>query len=133
LLCRSSRGHPVVYNVPATEQQKQRPAGKVQLTTPGHFVADEGNSNSCFAGDDDELVVAASSDHRLFVWFAPEGIGNRSVNHSLLSFSGHQRPIDQVRYCKAISSLASCDDDGVIKLWTPSSQRFSLRLSSKLH
>lgn len=75
----------------------------MQLTAPGYFVADEGNSNSCFHGDNDELVVAASSDHRLFIWFVSEGNGIRCNDHSLLSSSGHQRPINKVRYCKATS------------------------------
>jgi len=35
--------------------------------------------------------------------------------------SGHLEVISTVRYCKATSTLASGDEGGIIKLWTPSS------------
>jgi len=111
----------VVYNV--LTDQDQRPAAdgvtdKVQLTAPGY--SSESLRSSCFAGDDDELVVAPSSDHRLFIWSVPEGRGDRTIDQSLLSLTGHQHDVKAVRFCKATSTLTSGDIAGVIKLWTSS-------------
>ena len=78
----------------------------------------------CFAGDDDELVVAASSDHSLQIWSVPSGRGDRIINQSLLSLRGHQKEINSVRYCKFTSALASGGCDSVIKLWTTKSSRY---------
>ena len=111
LIC-VSKEEQVVYNVPANEV-----TDKVQLNAPGYSVSKDG----CFAGDDDELVVAPSFDHRLFIWSVPEGQGDRTIDQPLLSLPGHHgHEINQVRYCKATSSLVSGVVGGVIKLWTPS-------------
>ena len=110
----------IIYNVP-TEQPPPATNGvtdRVQLTAPGY--SSESLRSSCFAGDDDELVVAPSSDHQLFIWSVPEGRGDRTIDQSLLSLTGHQHAVNGVRYCKATSTLASGDDGGIIKLWTPS-------------
>ncbi len=120
LLCEPNVGLPVVYNVRTDQQQPaaNEVTDKVQLTAPGYSVA--GRYTNCFAGVDDELVVANSSDHRLFIWSVPEGRGDRTIDQSLLSLTGHQRAVKAVRYCKATSTLASGDYAGVIKLWTSS-------------
>ena len=127
LLCSPYSNLPVIYNVPTEQQQQQKPApadsvtGMVELTAPGYSVAKSEHSSNCFAGDDDELVVASSSDHRLFIWSVPDGRGDRTIDQSLLSLTGHQHEIHAVRYCKSTSTLASGDNAGVIKLWTSSS------------
>ena len=123
LLCNRESKLPVVYNVTTVAQQQQKPApadsvtGMVELTAPGYSVASVRSSN-CFAGDNDELVVGSSSDHRLFIWSVPEGRGDRIIDQSLLSLTGHQHEIHAVRYCKSTSTLASGDNACVIKLWT---------------
>ena len=127
LLCSLDRNLPVVYNIPREQHQRSSAinevTGKVQPTATGYSVSNSGLSNCCFAGDDDELVVAPSSiNHNLFIWSVPdEGQGDRTIDQSLLSLTGHQHYIFALRYCKAISNLASGDNFGVIKLWTPSS------------
>ena len=89
LLCSPYSNLPVIYNVPTEQQQQQKPApadsvtGLVELTAPGYSVAKSEHSSNCFAGDDDELVVASSSDHRLFIWSVPEGRGDRTIDQSL--------------------------------------------------
>ena len=110
---------PVVYNVPPEKQQRANVViDRGQLTAPGYSVSNRG----CFAGGDDELVVALSSNnHNLFIWSVPEGRGDRNIGQSLLSLSGHQHAVINVRYSKVTSRLASGDDGGIIKLWTPSS------------
>ena len=125
LLCRRARNLPVVYNVPITSsEQQQQPASrvtdKVQLTAQGYSTPSNGISNCCFAGGDDELVVASSSNHNQLIWSVPEGQGDRTINQPLLSLTGHRHAINCARYSKAVSSLASSDTDGIIKLWTPS-------------
>ena len=110
-----------------TEQQQQPAladalsADKVQLKAPGFSVDKYGNSRSCFAGDDDELVVVSSSKRRLFIWSVPEGRGDRTIDQPMLSLPGHQHRIINVKYCKATSTLVSSDEGGVIRLWTPTS------------
>ena len=122
MLCSPYSKLPVVYNVP-NEQQKQpasnRVTDKVQLTANGYSVAKSEHSSSCFAGDNDELAVASSSDHRLFIWSVPEGQGDRTIDQCLLYFSGHQHSVNAVCYTKATSTLASGDEHGILKLWTP--------------
>jgi len=57
----------------------------VQLAAPGYSVACDVHSISCFASDNDELVVSPSSDHNLLIWSVPEGQGDRTINQLLLS------------------------------------------------
>ena len=120
MLCWLGRDIHVVFNVPTEQQQRPATDGvtdKVQLTAPG-YSTENGNSNCCFAGDDDELVVASSSDRNMYIWSVPEGRGDQTINQSLLSLTGHPYFINHVRYCKATSTLASISF-GAIKLWTP--------------
>ena len=125
LLCREvkSQGHQVViYKVPS-DDQRQGPVEveKTELQSPGYSVPREWLNTCCFAGDDDELVVAPSAvNHSLHVWSVLDGPnGNRSIDHSLLSLIGHKQALNTVRFCKATSLLASCGTEKVIKLWTP--------------
>ena len=123
LLCSTQTEGPVVYNV-LTEQQRPSTnaatSDKVQLKAPGYSVSiGLGCSNCCFAGVDDELVVASSTDRRFFIWSVPEGRGNRTIDKFLLSFpTGHPSLINNVSFCKATFTLGSIST-GAIKLWTP--------------
>jgi len=42
----------------------------------------------------------------------------QAVNQSLTILKGHTDQIRCVRYNKQQSAIASCGDDGIIKLWT---------------
>ena len=94
---------------------------KTELTSPGYYVLRDGLNTCCFAGDEDELVVAPSAvDHSLHIWSVCDGPnGNRRIDQSLLSLIGHKHALNTVRFCKATSSLVSCGVENVIKLWTP--------------
>ena len=93
-------------------------ADKALLKANGYSAALRGRADFCFAGDDDELVIASSpSNPKLYVWSVPVGQGNRTIDQPMLSLSGHQRH-RAVRYSKAVSTLASGDEGGSIKLWT---------------
>ena len=112
----------IVHKVPSSEQQQAEFGDGLKLTSPGYAVPPLGLNTCCFAGDDDDLVVAASADNSLHVWSVLDGPnGNPSFNQSLLSLRGHQKGLNSLRYCKAISSLASCGIKNVVKLWSPSS------------
>ena len=116
LLCGSSRLPIVVYNNPYEEQQPNEMPGKVQLRAQKYSPA-QGNA-CCFVGQQDELVAGASADNSLHIWSAPEGEGNRIIDQSLLSLNGHRQSIDNVRFYKATSTLASSGSAGIIQLWT---------------
>ena len=80
------------------------------------------NGVCCFAGANDELVVAASYCDDLHVWSVPEGridssTDNRQIMH-LVTFDDDQE-ITGVFYSKRRSTLVSCNgEDGIIKTWT---------------
>jgi len=90
------------------------------LKANGYSANVRGRADFCFAGDDDELVIASSpSNPKLYVWSVPVGQGDRTIDQPMLSLSGNQRH-RAVRYSKAVSTLASSDEGGLIKLWTRS-------------
>ena len=97
--------------------------GKKKLTSTvekNHYWAV--NGVCCFAGANDELVVAASRERDLHVWAVPEGgFDSSAVNQQImhLTFSDDDQPIRGVFYNKHRSTLVSCGgDDGIIKTWT---------------
>ena len=119
LLCKQFSKAPIVYDVPSEQQQQRSPGyvsvtDEVELTAPG-YSAIGGFSNFCFAGVDDELVIASSSDHSLFIWSLSEGRGDQIIDQSLLSLTGRLKEINTVRYSKPNSTLASGDEHGIIK------------------
>ena len=78
-------------------------------------------SPCCFAGDNEELVVGASDDQNIYIWSAPAWNGEigRSTNHTPLQvLRGHNSRIRSVRYSIQNGVLASCDENGVVKLWS---------------
>jgi WD40 repeat protein len=76
-------------------------------------------SPCCFAGDEDELVVGASdADNSLYVWLADTNPYHRSNDRPLCVLRGHQDIIRSVRYSMRNGLLASCGEEGVIKLWS---------------
>lgn len=78
------------------------------------------SASCCFAGRDDELVAAASSNQKIYIWAIPDGRGKRSINRELLALSGHQISIQSVRYSPLNCALASVSlGANSVKFWTP--------------
>ena len=89
----------------------------IQLQVEG-FV--HNNNSCCFAGIDDELVISVSHDLNLYIWSLPneQTHSSQSVDHSFCVLRGHKMAVNCVRYSKADVAVVSCDNDGIIKLWT---------------
>ena len=112
----------VVFDVPTEEQMGGAP-GKVRLTSQGFSLPDIGWNTLCFAGEDDELVVAASKDHSLHVWSLPDSQGRDvTINQSLIALRGHKGPVFSIRYDHNNDVLASGGREKIIKLWNPIAQ-----------
>ena len=108
----------VVYDLPTCLQPAT--VGKVLLIDPV-YNGGVGNDACCFAGLEDDLVIGGSAeDGNLFAWSLPDGKGRDcTINRSLHIFrNGHSDPIQSVRCSNDKSTIASCGEDGVIKLWT---------------
>ena len=75
---------PLVLDVPSGLQMGSE-TGKVRFTAQGFSRSLLTLRNKCFAGQDDELVVAPDEqDHCLHVWSLPEIQGrNQTVSQSL--------------------------------------------------
>ena len=122
LLC-SDVGSPLVcYDLPAL--QRPRPTGNVQFTAEGYEMNGTNfpKSPCCFAGIEDEFVVGASDvdgNDSIYVWSAPNGEGQQSNNTPLQMLCGHYDIIRSVRYNVQNDILASCDNEGYVKLWSP--------------
>ena len=73
----------------------------------------------CFAGANDELVVAASRRGDLHVWSVPEGRFNRSTIHrQTMHLTFDDQEISGVFYSKHRSTLVSSGGFNHIKTWT---------------
>ena len=125
MLCRESNKLPVIYNVPNGQLMGSSTNGraeKVQFSSEGYSTPSAGTSNICFAGKNDELVVAASANHNLYVWSLhndQEMAGDQVVDQSAVVLKGHKSKIFSVRYNHNIDTLASAGKEKIIKLWTP--------------
>ena len=97
--------------------------GKVRLSSQGFSLPGVGLNALCFAGQDHELVVAASEDHSLHVWSLPDSQGrDTTVNQSLIALRGHTNKVYTVRYDHNNDVLASAGYEKIIKLWNPIAQ-----------
>ena len=115
LLCKKE-SHLVVYDLPNWQQPIS--VGKVELKGPNV----SGTSDACcFAGIEDELVISASNDDSLLIWSLPNESQdqNMTVDRSLCVPIGHEETIRSVRSSPDKLTFISCDDAGIIKLWTP--------------
>ena len=73
------------------------------------------------------VVSSSATDFGLHLWpLLPNNDDTVEQQHQVvdghqshLVLHGHHKAINAVRFSKATSSLASCDGDGVIKLWSP--------------
>ena len=95
---------------------------KMQFSAPDYANPNFVGNNSCFAGQDDELVVVASADYGLFVWSLPtdqQVAGDQIVDQPLVVLRGDEDHIFAVGYNRQRETLASAGQKGVIKLWTP--------------
>ena len=80
----------------------------------------------CFAGQNDEFVASASSDHRrLSIWAVPDAEKEDDecciIEQPLLALEGHQFEIACMSYIRQNCTLASSDYSGLINIWTPHS------------
>ena len=75
---------------------------------------------SCFAGKQDELIVASSDyDCNLYVWSLPDiSQEDRNVQEPLVFPSGHTSAIKFMLYNHENNILASVCGNDVVKLWT---------------
>ena len=122
-MCKQSNKLPFVYNVPIGRGAVN---GKVQFTASDYSHLDNGGNNFCFAGQDDELVAAASVDHGLYIWSLPNDqqvAGDQVVDKPLVVLRGHKDDIYAVRYNRRRDMLASAGEEKIIKLWTPIAQQ----------
>ena len=98
-------------------------AGKVRLTSQGFSLPYVGRNMMCFAGRDDQLVVAVSEDHSLHVWSLLDSQGrDLTINQSLIALRGHTASVYSVRYDHTNAILASAGAEGIIKLWSSITQ-----------
>ena len=99
LLCRPEADLPFLYNIPTVQLQpsptSNRVTDRVLLTATDYSVSKNERSNLCFAGGDDELVVASSSNHNLYMWSIPDTNLDRIFGYPLMSLCGHQRPVNK--------------------------------------
>ena len=140
MLCITDNNQVVVYDLPNRKKRSLAATtaagtvGKVQLTAPGYVRSTisaytmkwNRRGSCCFAGKDDELVVAASDlKNDLIIWSLPDGHGERTVSLPFLVLPGHtdQSRVDCVRYspqnCMLASSAGSYSGIGKIRFWTP--------------
>ena len=97
--------------------------GHINPSAQGFFVPTIGRNTLCFAGRDDDMVVSASGDNKLYIWSLPDSQGNEiSANQSLLELRGHTGSVYAVRFDPCNDVLASAGDEKIIKLWRPIAQ-----------
>ena len=95
--------------------------GKKTVTTPDQMDRDWELGTGCFAGANDELVVATSKHRDLNVWSVPNSRVNTSALDTLMRLpSGTaQGSFSAIGYSKQHSTLISCTFIGEIKVWSP--------------
>ena len=74
----------------------------------------------CFAGANDELVVAASRERDLHVWSVPAGrFDSTTIHRQMMHLTSNDLRIIGVFYNKHRATLVSCGaEKGIIKTWT---------------
>mmetsp|Transcript_6247 Transcript_6247/g.9349 ORF Transcript_6247/g.9349 Transcript_6247/m.9349 type:complete len:124 (+) Transcript_6247:50-421(+) len=67
---------------------------------------------ACVGGRDDRFVSAGGFDGKVKIW-------NRSQSNALEELVGHSSTVNCVSWSKSdIYKLASCSDDGTVRIWT---------------
>jgi len=125
LLCSEIQQPLVYYNVPTLKQPTAH--GRTILSAQGYNMQEVSQRNlnlltikspCCFAGDEDELITGASNDNGIYIWSASNGEDHRiEIDRPLHVLGGHRETVRSVRYNVHRSILASCDDEGIVKLW----------------
>ena len=126
LLC-SEIGKPLVcYNIPTVKHPTA--SGKVRFSARGYRIHDGSQidpkvrimkSPCCFAGDNDELLIGVSDDNGIYVWSAPDGeYQQRKIDRTLRVLRCHRDVVRCVRYSAHSGVLASCGEEGIVKLWS---------------
>ena len=110
LLCLENRESPVIYDLSNSNKIQLEAKGYRNFGTP---------KSACFAGKDDELAVAGSNDHNVFIWSVPDSPDSEIVSEPLLTLQGHRSIVNHVRYNSDYCVLASCGPEKMIKLWSP--------------
>lgn len=112
LLCIENKKSPVIYDL-------SNSSNRIQLQAKGY--RNYGTPKSvCFAGKDDELAVAGSNDHNVYIWSVPShSPSSEIVDEPLLTLHGHRSIVNHVRYNSDYCVLASCGPEKMIKLWSP--------------
>ena len=119
LLCLGTDSILTIYDLPTLRHSSD--AGKVTLKNVDFANENSGCDAFCFAGLDDELVIAGSDDSNLHVWSQADGKGqDLTDNQSFHALSGHKKSIRCVRSSPDQSSIVSCGDGAIIKFWIPS-------------
>lgn len=136
LLCLETNRPPVLYDLP-TRRHWEADQGKMQLVMAekhnrGHCLMDA----ACFAGRDDDLVIAGSEDHGIYIWRIPDGpilppLIDDEENEPFIAIRGHRSIVNQVRYNDHFSTLASCSNNKEIKFWTPFSLPHSIHFKER--
>ena len=103
---------PVLYRV-------ESPAAVAQFDHPGYYNSCTMKS-CCFGGPDDEFVLSGSDDFNLYMWRVPEE-GETSpqwVARAQHVLQGHRSIVNQVRYNRSRSLVASSGVEKVVKVWS---------------
>ena len=124
LLCHELNQSPSLYDVTMGlgMSESDGVGGKVLFSAPGFDIpVNQWENRSCFAGQDDELVVTVSANFNLFVWPLPSNqlVGyDQLVNQPLGVLEGHQGSVSALRHNHQRGLLASAGAEKIIKLWS---------------
>jgi len=109
---------PALYDIAKSNTQ-------CQFDHPGYYNSCTLKS-CCFAGADDEYVVAGSDDFNVYVWKIPSSVGMEEdegddcwVGHAHHVLRGHRSIVNQVRFNADRHIVCSSGVEKVINLWTP--------------
>ena len=109
----------VVYDVPISFDDLHEDKGlKILLKAAGYSNKTTGKNSCCLVGGEDELVVAGSDNHGLYIWSLTDTPQPRDTE-PLFILHGHRGSINSIRFCDVKSILASCGQENIIKFWTP--------------
>ena len=116
LLCSEVDQPLTCYDIPTNRQMEC-----LYFSDPGYEIKSnlKVKSPCCFAGVDDELIVCASDDNNIYIWPIPEGESDfQTIDQPLRVLCGHRDIIRSVRYNNRMGLLASCGEEGIVKLWS---------------
>ncbi|GLE09833.1 hypothetical protein PINS_up021747 [Pythium insidiosum] len=93
-----------------------------QLRCEGH-VANSFYVKSCFSPDGD-FITSGSGDGIVYLWDAATRHSTRDVRTPVLALKAHGCEANGVAWHRSdFTRLATCSDDGTVRLWTPDRRR----------